>query len=165
MARTRTTWTKGNGPPTVFKPGQSGNPSGGSKTLAEIQELAQSYCPAAIHALAAALKDKDRAIPAAIALLDRGYGRPPQALFAHVNGQIAVGGIDIPPRETLEQWLDRRKRELDALDSPRQDEVVDAPGETKNRLELRARRSCGSCACSAPPCRAMNEPQSAVFCG
>lgn len=34
------------------------------------------------------------------------------------NTQVAVGGIDRPPRETLEQWLERRRRELAALDGP-----------------------------------------------
>ena len=127
MARTRTTWTKGNGPPTAWKPGQSGNPGGRFSPLEDIRALAQEHAPAALKALVDALRDKDRAIPAAIAILDRSYGRPPQAIFAHVNGQIAVGGCDIPPRETLEAWLARRQHTLDALDGPRQDHT---PGES-----------------------------------
>jgi hypothetical protein len=102
----------------VFKPGQSGNPRGRPPLIDDIHALAREHAPAAIKALVDALRDKDRAIPAAIALLDRGYGRPPQAVFAHVNGTLHVGGIDAPPRESLEVWLERRKRELDALEGP-----------------------------------------------
>jgi hypothetical protein len=38
-------------------------------------------------------------------------------VFAQVNGSVLVGGIDRPPRESLEQWLARRRRELTVLDS------------------------------------------------
>jgi hypothetical protein len=34
-----------------------------------------------------------------------------------LNGTLAVGGVDLPPRETLEQWLTRRRQELNALEA------------------------------------------------
>jgi hypothetical protein len=40
---------------------------------------------------------------------------PPQAIFATVNGSVAVGGIDRPPPiigETDAEWLVRRRAEL-----------------------------------------------------
>jgi hypothetical protein len=127
VARTRTTWTKGNPPPTAFKPGQSGNPSGGKPLIDDIHALARQHAPEAIQALVDALRDPERAIPAAVAILDRGYGKPPIAVYAAVNATVFPGGPDIPPREDLQAWLARRRRELAALDGPRQAPV---PGES-----------------------------------
>jgi hypothetical protein len=65
-----------------FKPGQSGNPGGRPKELKIIQELAREHGPDAIKTLAA-IMNNGKATPAARAmaanaLLDRGYGKPPQ---------------------------------------------------------------------------------------
>jgi hypothetical protein len=146
VAKTRTSFSRSNLSPRAFKPGQSGNPAGRKPLIDDIHALARQHAPAAIEALVAALRDPDRAIPAAIALLDRGYGKPPVAVFAQVNGSVAVGGIDGPPpiegsweewlaqrrqelgldppaapsgRETEKQWVERRNRELDMLTSDR----------------------------------------------
>lgn len=73
---------------TSFKPGQSGNPSG-RKPDREVRELAREYTKLAIEALAVALMDPRTAVPAAIALLDRGWGKPPIA--------ITGGDADSPP--------------------------------------------------------------------
>ena len=67
-----------------FKPGQSGNPGGRPKVLGEVQTLARQYTTEAIEALVAIMRNK-KAPPAAVALasnsiLDRGYGRPAQAI-------------------------------------------------------------------------------------
>jgi len=67
------------------------------------------------------LRDPKWRLPAAVALLDRGYGRPVQAVVAEVNTELTLSGIDRPPRETLEEWLERRRRELRALDAPTQE--------------------------------------------
>ena len=63
-----------------FRPGVSGNPSGRSKELTEIRELARSH---SVEALAVLMSIKgDVAAPASsrvaacVALLDRGFGRP-----------------------------------------------------------------------------------------
>jgi hypothetical protein len=56
----------------------SGNPGGGAKILAEVQELARQHTPAAIAELARlALKGKSEhvRIAASRELIDRGYGR------------------------------------------------------------------------------------------
>lgn len=67
-------WTKGH----------SGNPLGYPKALVEVRELARNHTQAAIDALAAKLRDRKGAVvvAAAVALLDRGWGRPIQT----VNG-------------------------------------------------------------------------------
>ena len=64
-----------------FLKGHSGNPSG-RPTMDAIRELARKSGPAAIKRLERALKSKDDrvAITAAIALLDRGYGKPVQSI-------------------------------------------------------------------------------------
>jgi hypothetical protein len=116
VARSRTTFSKGNVGPKPFQRGQVANPTGRKPSIDGIHALARQHCPAAIQALVDALKDPDRAVPAAIALLDRGIGKPAQAVFAEVNGSVFVGGIDRPPRESLEEWLARRRRELAVLD-------------------------------------------------
>jgi hypothetical protein len=66
-----------------FPKGQSGNPGGRPKALAEVQELARQHAPSVIAELARlALKAKNETarIAAIRELLDRGYGRPRQAM-------------------------------------------------------------------------------------
>jgi hypothetical protein len=86
--------------------------------LADILDAARELTPRALAALDKALDDPGRAVHAAQVLLDRAWGRPPQAIYAQVSGTLAVGGIDRPPRETLETWLARRRAELAALNGP-----------------------------------------------
>lgn len=68
----------------VWVKGQSGNPIGGQKrrTKADVIELAQKASIPAIRRLALLLGDPDPDIQlrAAVALLDRGFGKPAQAL-------------------------------------------------------------------------------------
>jgi hypothetical protein len=69
----------------TYLPGVSGNPSGMSRALVEVTELARQHAPDALAALveiATRGKSESARVAAATALLDRGYGRP-QAL-AHV---------------------------------------------------------------------------------
>src|SRR5688572_20723866 len=63
-----------------FKKGQSGNPGGRPKEEHEVKELARQYTPAAIKRLAFWMRSPDSraSVPACIALLDRGWGRPHQ---------------------------------------------------------------------------------------
>jgi hypothetical protein len=85
----------------TFVKGQSGNPSGRKKDdapLMELRAIARQYTNEAILALVAALDDEKTRVPAAIALLDRGYGRPAQAITG-ADGEtpiqiMVVTGID-----------------------------------------------------------------------
>ena len=72
-----------------FKKGQSGNPGGRPKVVAEVKELARAHTGKAIETLVS-IMDNPKAAPAARvsaanALLDRGYGKPPQHITARAG--------------------------------------------------------------------------------
>jgi len=80
-----------------FKKGQSGNPGGRPKVVAEVRELAREHTQDAIKTLVDIMGD-DKAhhsarVAAAKELLDRGYGRAPQDLT--VRGGIERHIIDL----------------------------------------------------------------------
>jgi HEAT repeat protein len=77
-----------------FQPGQSGNPGGRPKEAGKIKELARKHDEAAINALVEALADSKTRVPAAVALLDRAYGRPAQTI---------MGDEDNPLRAVVER--------------------------------------------------------------
>jgi HEAT repeat protein len=83
---------------TSFQPGQSGNPAGRPKG---IEALAREHTPAAIAALVDALRSPKERVPAAVALLDRGWGKPSQTITGP-NGDSLVTIITGVRRE-LEQ--------------------------------------------------------------
>ncbi|HGM5043541.1 DUF5681 domain-containing protein [Stenotrophomonas muris] len=66
----------------AFKPGQSGNPSGRPKVDFEVRQLAREYGREAIERLVEIMRGDNAALAKAAseALLDRGYGKPVQAV-------------------------------------------------------------------------------------
>ncbi len=77
-----------------FKKGESGNPGGRPKEDAEIKELARQHGSAAIEKLAEHLNGEDAKLAqaAAIALLDRGFGKPHQT--STVDGDLGITVIE-----------------------------------------------------------------------
>src|SRR4051812_34782811 len=100
----------GTGTATRFKPGQSGNPSGRPKVDVHITELARAHSVDAIKTLATICKDPNETGPcrvaAAVALLDRGWGRPLQQTDVTSNGEttkfVIMGVLEA---EDSDAWL------------------------------------------------------------
>ncbi len=66
-----------------FLPGQSGNPSGRPKEAAEVKALARSHSQEAVNKLVALMRssaDERTIIAACNSILDRGLGKPAQAI-------------------------------------------------------------------------------------
>jgi hypothetical protein len=104
---------KGQVPPHAWKPGQSGNPGGRPRIIRDVIELSRQHTEASIEALFKSLADPRTRVAAAVALLERGWGKPLQTVESNVT---ISGGIDAPIiPETLEEWLARRHADLDAM--------------------------------------------------
>ena len=92
-----------------------------NKATAEIKALAAEHVPAIVKELvrlATKAKNEATRVAAGKELLDRAFGKAPQALIGDpknpLAAQVAMIGrtIDRPPDETREQWLARQYREL-----------------------------------------------------
>ena len=77
----------------AFKPGESGNPGGRPKAVEGVKELARLHTETAIAALVRVIEDKkanpSARVSAAVAILDRGWGKPVQAI-AGANGEDPI---------------------------------------------------------------------------
>ena len=80
-----------------LQPGQSGNPGGRPRVIAELQELARAHAPEAIAELARLAKDAKSEtvrIAAIKELLDRAYGKPTQFVAAE-NDEQALNDLNL----------------------------------------------------------------------
>ncbi len=77
-----------------FKKGQSGNPGGRPKALADVVELTRAHTVAAVETLASLMADAETPpaarVAAANALLDRAWGKPTQPLGGEDGGPLQV---------------------------------------------------------------------------
>ncbi len=83
--------------PRPFQPGQSGNPGGRPRVIAELRELARAHAPEAIAELARLAKDaksETARIAAIKELLDRAYGKPTQFVAAE-NDEQALNDLNL----------------------------------------------------------------------
>lgn len=74
-----------------FKKGRTGNPKGRPKEFADVKELARQYTKQAIDTLAEIMRDGDTHAARAMAadkLLDRAWGKAPQAITGEDGGPI-----------------------------------------------------------------------------
>lgn len=83
------------GKDTRFQKGKSGNPGGRPKDAAKIRDLALKHCPEAIMLLVRMMKSKSKRVTdenrrlAALAVLDRGIGKPVQPVDIPPDGGFA----------------------------------------------------------------------------
>ena len=79
---------------TSFQPGTSGNPGGRARGLSQVIALAREHTELAITTLVAIAKETKAGpaarVAAASALLDRGWGKPAQAVEATTTNVSAV---------------------------------------------------------------------------
>jgi Lipoprotein amino terminal region len=77
----------------TFLQGHSGNPSGRPAIISELQKLARTHTPTALATLVEIMSNTasppNARVAAAIALLDRGYGRPSTAVFVEMTPQVS----------------------------------------------------------------------------
>ena len=77
-----------------FRKGQSGNPSGRAKAWGDVADMAKQHTPMAISALARIASDREAPpsaiVAASVTLLDRGWGRPAQAITGSDGQPLAI---------------------------------------------------------------------------
>lgn len=88
----------------AFKKGQSGNPGGRPKAVADLVALARSHAPDAFQRVVSLVNDPDPRVSLAAAqeVLSRAYGKPAQAM----TGEGGEG-----PAELVVRWLTSKESE------------------------------------------------------
>jgi hypothetical protein len=113
-----------NTPSTRWRKGQSGNPGGRPKVIGDLQEQARQWAPEALEALREIAASKDAPpsarVSAAVALLDRGYGKPAQSIDAKVSNEPSMAQLHL---QALKELADRAKEQKAAREA--QENMID----------------------------------------
>ena len=90
-----------------WKPGQSGNPKGRPKKLVDIAALASEHGPKCVAVVVELLDDPDSRIrlAAAVALLERGFGKPVQPLAGDPDNPLQWVIRGPTPVGSTQEWL------------------------------------------------------------
>lgn len=86
------------GPGRPFKKGQSGNPGGKNGVCKEVLDLARSHCKEALDTLVDLMRnspDEKTRKAASDSILDRGLGRPVQALEHSGADGVALPRVEV----------------------------------------------------------------------
>ena len=105
--------------------GVSGNPGGRPRAAPDVQELARQHTPTAIAALVAALSKPRERVPAAVALLDRGWGKPMQPVSGEDGHSSAVQHLLAAKLVSRELVLELASQPAPATAQPTRQKVVD----------------------------------------
>ena len=85
-----------------FRKGQSGNPGGRPKILADVRELARAHTDTALNALVEIVENKKlppaARVAAANSLLDRGYGKPEAKIDASISAKLSSAVLSFAHR-------------------------------------------------------------------
>ena len=111
-------------PSTRWRKGQSGNPGGRPKVIGDLQEQARQWAPEALEALREIAASKDAPpsarVSAAVALLDRGYGKPAQSIDAKISNEPSMAQLHL---QALKELAERAKENKAARDA--QEKIID----------------------------------------
>jgi len=98
-----------------WRPGQSGNPSGNPRKHdgIPVAELARCYTRDALHALVLALHNPRERVPAAVALLDRGWGKPQQ----NIKTESDINVLHLIAAQAISQTLQLEQPERPVIEA------------------------------------------------
>ena len=110
--------------PTVkrgWNPGQSGNPGGRARERT-LQELCRAQTEEAVKTLIVCMRNPKERLPAAIAILDRAWGKPKQVIEAEGSGMSDLA-LHLLAAQLVSQEIIQRQAELANL--PTQPTTID----------------------------------------